>query len=295
MKGYSESSILEKIKMIIQIFLRRNSIICHDYNRKATKNIVNLNYWRVDSKKEIDNLGDYLSVVVYEYLLKINNIPKNKKVNKTKHLYAIGSILLTGFQDSTIWGSGVKDKLTGLAGNITIWFNKHIRKLDIRAVRGPLTREYLINNGINCPEVYGDPAILMPLIYQNKNVEKKEEYLIINHYTQKQKENLNSVDLKTKDYKKIIDKICESKLVISGSLHGIILAEAYGVPAILLNDRNEFSNFKYRDYYYSTNRKQFPIAKSIEEALKMTPPELPKLDKMQQNLLKVFPKDLWDK
>lgn len=295
MKGYNESNIFEKLKIIIQIFLHRNSIICHDYERKATKNIVNLNYWRVDSKKEIDNLGDYLSVVVYEHLLKKNNIPKDKKVGKTKHLYAIGSILLTGFQDSTIWGSGIKNKLKGLAGNITIWFNKHIRKLDIRAVRGPLTREYLISNGISCPEVYGDPAILMPLIYQSKNTAKKEEYLIINHYTQKQQQNLNSIDLKTRNYKKVIDKICESRLVISGSLHGIILAEAYGVPAILLSDREEFSDFKYRDYYYSTNRKHFPIAKNIEEALKMTPPKLPKIDKMQQNLLKTFPKDLWDK
>lgn len=292
MKGYKESNIFAKIKIIIEIFLHRNSIICHDYKRKARKNSVNLNYWCIDSQNNKDNLGDYLSYVVYEYMLKLNNIDKDKKLKKIKHLYAIGSILLTGFQDSTIWGTGVKDELTGFSGKITLLFNKHFRKLDIRAVRGPLTRDYLLRNGIKCPEIYGDPAILMPLIYKNK-IKNKEDVLVINHYTQTQNKKINSVDLKTRDYKKIIDKICEAKLVISGSLHGIILAEAYGVPAILLEDRKDFSLFKYQDYYYSTGRRKFPVAKTIDEALKMTPPSLPDLKKMQKDLLNSFPIDLW--
>jgi len=294
MKGYNDSNIFKKIQIILGIIFHRNSIICHDHKRKAEKNKVNLNYWRIDSQNKKDNLGDYLSLVVYEHLLKINNISKDKKLSKTKHIYGIGSVLLTGFQDCTVWGSGILGELKGLSGKITMLFNKFVRKLDIRAVRGPLTREYLIKNGIDCPKIYGDPAVLMPLIYQSK-VKKQKNYLIINHYSQKQKKDENSVDLKTRDYKKVIDKICESELVISGSLHGIILAEAYGVPAILLEDRKSFSDFKYKDYYYSTGRNEFPIAKSIEEALSMTPPKLPELSKMQKDLLEVFPRDLWEK
>ena len=191
MKGYNESNIFEKTKIVFEIIKNRNNIICHDYNRKAKKNIVNLNYWSIDSEKDIYNLGDYLSLIVYRYLLKINKIPEEKVLNKTKHLYAIGSILLTGFQDCTVWGSGILGELTGISGKLTIIFNRYLRKLDIRAVRGPLTMQYLTQNKIKCPEIYGDPAILMPLIY-NSAKKRTKDYLIINHYSQKQKDEYNS-------------------------------------------------------------------------------------------------------
>lgn len=48
----------------------------------------------------------------------------------------------------TIWG-------TGINGKVSEDLHK-FEKLDVRAVRGPLTRNYLISKGINCPEVYGD-------------------------------------------------------------------------------------------------------------------------------------------
>ena len=44
------------------------------------------------------------------------------------------------------------------------------------------------------------------------------------------------IDVKTSDYRKFITEICQSKLIISSSLHGIILAESYGIPAIFLNE-----------------------------------------------------------
>ena len=293
MKGYNDSNIFNKLKIICKIIFNRNDIICHDYNRKAKKGIVNLNYWRIDEKNDTDNLGDYLSYIVYEYMLNRKGISIDKKVEQTKHLYSIGSILFTGFQDATVWGSGTKEKLKGVSGKITLFFNKYFRKLDIRAVRGPITRKYLIENNIRCPEVYGDPAILMPIIYKS-NVSKKTDYVIINHYTKYNGLEKNMINLKTKDYKKVIDKICEAKLVISGSLHGIILAEAYGVPAILLKDREDFSDWKYKDYYLSTGREEFPIVNSIEEALKTTPPEIPSFEKITEDLIKSFPYDLWD-
>lgn len=293
MKGYRESNVCDKLKVVFEIIVHRNSIICHDYNRKADMNRVNLNYWKLDSLNNVENLGDYLSVVVVKAMLEKENLSLASEINGKKHLYAVGSILMTGFQDCTVWGTGLLDDIrNGIEGNIAVLVNRMLRKLDVRAVRGPKTRNFLRSIGIDCPEVYGDPAILMPLFYSPNISKIKTEYLVINHYS-KASVYGNMINLMTDDYKYVIDKIASSKLVITGSLHGLILAEAYGVPVILMNDREDFSLFKYEDYYQSTGRYQFPVAKSIEEALEMKPAQLPILDNLQKGLIKAFPYDLW--
>ena len=85
----------------------------------------------------------------------------------------------------------------------------------------------------------------------------------------------------------------KSRLIISSSLHGIILAEAYGIPAVLLNN-NDIDLLKYYDYYFSTGRKSVKVASSIEEALNKGPMPLPDLSEMQKGLIESFPYDLFD-
>jgi pyruvyltransferase len=76
----------------------------------------------------------------------------------------IGSIIgwMTN-KDSIIWGSGVREPDNPLPAIP--------RK--VLAVRGPLTRKYLISQGVECPEIYGDPALLLPKIYPLSFVNKK--------------------------------------------------------------------------------------------------------------------------
>lgn len=54
-------------------------------------------------------------------------------------------------------------------GETSICKKKNV--LDIRSVRGPVTRNILMDLGYDVPSVYGDPAILLPLFY-NPIVEK---------------------------------------------------------------------------------------------------------------------------
>ena len=44
-----------------------------------------------------------------------------------------------------------------------------------------------------------------------------------------------NVEKKKEKARQAIDEIYNSKLIISSTLHGIILAEAYGIPAIMLD------------------------------------------------------------
>ena len=162
-------------------------------------------------------------------------------------------------------------------------------------MRGPLTRDILIKHGYKCPQIYGDPAILMPEIYTPESSEKIYDCTLIHHhsYTGESVPGVNELSIVTNDYKSFIDVIAASKLVLSGSLHGIILAECYGVPAVLIHE-NGLDLTKYKDYYYSTGRKEFPVAESVEQALKTTPADLPDLRALREGLITSFPVDLFE-
>lgn len=57
--------------------------------------------------------------------------------------------------------------------------------LDVRAVRGPLTREFLLKKGIACPEIYGDPTLLFPLYFPEfkKAAKSSRDYSIVPHFS----------------------------------------------------------------------------------------------------------------
>lgn len=250
---------------------------------------VNLLYWRPDVG---DNVGDYISKVVYHWCLKKYGLKQYSL--KTKRISLIGSVLsFVGGGKTTVWGSGLMN-----AESVSAILNPYkMVKLDIRSVRGPKTYEVLMNNGIQCADTFGDPGILMPLIYQSKAIKQKGKVLIIPHqsrYSYYAERYDNVINTYTKDYKAFIDEIVSSEKVISSSLHGIILAESYGVPAIFLNDYPG-SKFKYDDYYQSTGRNAYPIADTIEEAKSMDGKVNISLSEMQKSLLESFPIDIFKK
>lgn len=283
----------------INRLLFRNRAVLRDcpYIVLSKHNCVNLNAWFTHQSTHA-NVGDYLSLVVLNHVCERKGIDRNKVISKTKHLYAIGSIL-PGYQDATVWGSGFGySKPRKWYSAFYNWFHRHYHCLDIRAVRGPETQRLLSEMGIPCPEIYGDPAVLMPLFYAGRSERESQEYVIIPHYSKLG--NYKNIDhvlgTFTADYERFLDKLLEARLVISSSLHGIILAEAYGIPAIMLNDTPTEDITKYKDWYYSTGRYDFPIADTVEEALMMEPALLDKdiLKAMQERLLDSFPTDLWD-
>lgn len=269
----------------------------------AEKNIVNLNAW-VNPERTVNNVGDYLSLVAVNYMCKRYGVSLEEKVKKTQHLYAIGSILI-GNQNATIWGSGFISDYRSLCQKKLVGLYHRLRhSLDIRAVRGPETLRILKEMGYSrCIEnkcsrgelPLGDPAVLMPLIYPKARTHKNQYVVIPNFskYNQYSGEE-NKVSTFSSKWENLIDSILDADLVISSSLHGIILAEAYGVPAVLLRDvPNDLT--KYKDWYYSTNRYDFPMADSIQEALEITPSLLDKttLGELQNGLINSFPIDLW--
>jgi len=255
---------------------------------KINKHRINLIWW--DKHK---NLGDYLSVVVYNWALEKYGLDHDKRTPETKAIMGIGSIIMLGNCNSTIWGSGILS-----VNQIPFLYKKSLyRSFDIRAVRGPVTRNILSSFGYACPATYGDPAILMPYIYEKPNLEVKYEVSVIEHYAKSDGEkskNINYISIETTDYKSFINEVVSSKKIISSSLHGIIIAESYGVPAIFWNKNMDAQMLKFYDWYLSTGRTDVRMALSLEEALECEPMPLPDLHLMQERLIDSFPVDLWN-
>lgn len=262
-----------------------------------------LNKQKIEKKKvnlewvDNGNLGDSLGVLINDWMLEKKNLGDESPDKKAHHLITCGSLVGVGFFDAVVWGSGIHT-IHSIENLISM---KGIREYDVRAVRGPITRQLLIECGYKCPEVYGDPAIIMPLIYNNPNLGKEYDTSIILHYKALDKDkyllnNCHHIDIQTNDYKEFINQILSSKKIISSSLHGIILAETYGVPAVFLNTGDYVENaiIKYYDWYYSTNRRSVMIANTMEEALEMEPMPLPDLEKMREKLIESFPYDLYE-
>lgn len=290
----------------LKIAANRNG---YGINQKPSqKKLVNLEH------SDLLNIGDTLGPVVVDWILKQRGIDREKPVSKTRHLATIGSIIGRGKCDMTVWGSGVLKNDGSLKHSAELRLKRHRilyhRKMDFRAVRGPFTREIVLSAGYQCPQVYGDPAVLMPLIYQPGPRQRKGICLIPHHrttisqeaggrFTLKMSPEMAKshavflLDPKTNDYRSFINTMSTAELVISSSLHGIILAESYGIPTVFLNWGMDDQPTKFRDWYRSTGRDTQGV-KTLEQALETEPAPLPELDSMRKALLESFPYDLWE-
>lgn len=232
-----------------------------------------------------DNFGDGLSLVIVEKMLKQKMPHTNHPNTNRKKLLGLGSILHFANTGDVIWGSGLNGKIPTS--------RCQFHHLDVRAVRGPKTRNFLLSRNIDCPEVYGDPAILLPKLFPMLKPTPKREYIVIPNYNdlEKYKTCKNLVLPTAKNPMDVVHEILQAKLVISSSLHGIVVAEAFGIPAKWLQSTQE-APFKYEDYYLGTHREIFRPAKSIEDALQSGGEPLPEFD--ADALYLSFPWDLID-
>jgi pyruvyltransferase len=227
-----------------------------------------------------DNIGDGINPLVFSHFIKAPLTYGNVHWGSTQArneldycIYGIGSIL--GMIPSSrsvdiVCGSGfIKSDMVPLPVHKII------------SVRGPLTRKKYLDAGMECPEQYGDLALLFRYIIPPPlTFSKKYKVGLIPHFVDKtlpivqqaREKGWKIIDIcQAETPRKFIEEIHECELILSSSLHGIILADSYGIPAYHTNLSNNVigGEFKFCDYYSSVERDYFHV--SIDELNKCVP------------------------
>ena len=167
----------------------------------------------------------------------------------------VGSTIHLADDNTTVWGAGFINPDHHTVGTPKVL-----------AVRGPKTRHKLTEDGIECPRVFGDPALLLPRFF-NPKVTKRYAVGMIPHYIDKGNKWIqklwNFPEIKKIDIQKpiedVVKDILECEKIFSSSLHGIIAADAYGIPAYWIKFHNRLGDFKFEDYLMSVGRDLDPI------------------------------------
>lgn len=216
-------------------------------------------------RENVLNYGDILSPVLVEMLSRRKVVYASPQA---ADLCAIGSILqrvckglwsrpLYGRLDRLlVWGSGAMRSAPPI----------HNRLLDIRAVRGPLSRDLA---GLSGDIPLGDPGLLAPLLIDGAKIEPKHAFGIVPHvsdFSDPQVAVLAGrlphaavIDLANPDVAGVTKQIASCEVILSSSLHGLIVADALQIPNVRLKfaDRIRGGDWKFDDHALSVAK---PVA-----------------------------------
>lgn len=197
------------------------------------------------------NFGDLMSPWLLE---KMTNRTVVRADTSQPHYVMIGSIINKGTSQSVFWGTGTYGTEAKREVNADARYT---------AVRGPLTRSKLgaaMAFGIDVPPVYGDPALLAPLYYYPK-VKVTHEYGVVVRWKERNwaqatyGPGVKLIDFARGDIEEVIQDMLSCRKILSSSLHGLIVADAYGIPnAWLASDTPRGGEFKFHDYFASVRK-----------------------------------------
>lgn len=249
----------------------------------------------------LENYGDLLSLFIVEKLSGREVVwtkPYRGRLfwKRNKVLLGAGSIIQFARKGSVVWGSGIISR------------EDPIHSARFLAVRGPLTRERVLNSGFECPKVYGDPGLLLPVLYP---VEPLKSGLVglVPHYVDYKRalawnteDQMKVIPLLTSSVQSTTREICGCELVLSSSLHGLIIAHAYSIPAvwIRLSDNLFGDDVKFEDYFRSVGLTPYQpklikgtqdLAQQTEHAVDHSHrlPDRQAIQKLQEGLMRCKP------
>ena len=248
-------------------------------------------YWFDNDYCGIHNFGDEVTAELVPKIFgyRLEHVDPDKA-----DLAAVGSIIEImedAGRKAKIWGSGFIKTKQG---------EDKLKNLNFYAVRGINTRTRV---GLDVP--VGDPGLLANVIYPFRP-KKTDVVGIIAHYVdvdrplvEKMRNDPRFTIINPLDPpKEVARQICQCKLILSSSLHGLIFADSYGIPnaRLILSDEITGGDYKYDDYYSATGRSGLVVNSNkvtntqYLNTLIKDYKKIENLEKIQKELIRVFPK-----
>ena len=226
-------------------------------------------WWR-----KIHNFGDAINPVLLEGLFGLSTEWSDAAAKGT--LACVGSIISHAKPGWVVWGAGLISADIPIPSGLTVL-----------AVRGPLSRDRLNAAGYRVPSIFGDPGLLMPLVRPLPSRRFAHDWGIIPHLQEFDHRAIRALCPASR-WRRLLAKfggrraICinpvgsvrqylaqfsRCRAIASSSLHGLIMAEAYGKPAVWLQLQDGPRRtalmggaFKFRDFYEGIGKaEQTPV------------------------------------
>lgn len=198
------------------------------------------------------NWGDKLNPYLIARLsgMSVRHVSQVSMADRHDVLCVVGSMLgYVDFRNTVIYGAGL------IAADRKLM----VTPKAVHAVRGHLTAQKLRETGVVAhPVAVGDPALLMPLVY-TPTPQAEWDVGVIPHFRdaalplmerlRQEQSNIRLIDVFS-GIEEFCDQIASCRVILSSSLHGLIAAHAYGVPArcLKLSHNPLGDGFKYHDY-----------------------------------------------
>lgn len=249
--------------------------------------------WAATTPQNPDaNLGDALSPVIVSAL---SGLPTayHRFESNTERLACVGTIGHK-FVGGTVhyWGTGF-NPARGRRDKPGLYEVPPGTTLKIHALRGPGSAHRLKKLGIDVPAIYGDPVWFLPSIFPAAT-EKRYELGVVVHISELQEARAYAdVRSSIRRYRippsmegrvrffntfvrpnsieaiaNLIDAITACKCIVSTSLHGLVIAETYGIPCAYLHYQGRGGammsmmspktkiDYRIRDFYWGVGATQ---------------------------------------
>lgn len=243
------------------------------------------------------NFGDYLSPLIVEA---VSGRSVEYAPLKEAEMMAIGTILANehkakryGFKRRIhVWGSGCGQPDERFSA-------RHY----YHAVRGKETSQRV--SGQPAIPAFGDPGLLAEMLVK-RPMQKHHKIGFVAHYVDRDRpealafaamDGVHAINV-FDDPREVLGQIAACEFIVSSSLHGLVVADAFGVPNLRVRlSEGLIDELKFDDYYSAFNLvAPCPLSPDRLESVATSPEWIadgysrPGLDAIQSELIKNFPK-----
>ena len=196
--------------------------------------------------RDINNFGDVLP----NYVLNRLGVLNKWSNTDDEPLYMLSGSCMQDVKTNVICGC--------------LGFGSADQKIDlppelITSVRGKITRDMLISQGIDCPEMYFDYAYLLPTFFDRDDLGKR---LYVPHYVDIETniDGFEKVDI-CSGVENVMSHLMKASSVITSSLHIMMVCEIFNIKYEFANTFNKIAGdgMKYYDYLSTINKPFKPI------------------------------------